>query len=417
MGTTALTATFGFFYWLLAARNFSPEAVGFASAAISAMMLMGTVGVLGFGTLLIGELPRQQDKKKALISTALITAGGAGGILGILFAVMSPRISPDLRALSESFANITLFSFGICLTAIALVLDQALIGLLRGSLQFWRNVIMAVVKLGALLVVGLWFSNRSGLSIYATWVFGNLVSLIIIAVLAFSKSWHLRAFLPHWGLLRNHGLSALRHHALNLALQVTGLMLPILVTALLSVRMNAYFYTAWMIANLAFVIPVALTTVLYAVVSADPTSLIQKTRLTLKLSFLVGLLAVGVLMAGSSLVLNFFGASYAQEAAWSLRLLSLSVFPVIIRTHYVAIYRILNRVSQTAKVMAICAIFELALAALGGKIGGLAGLCLGWTVAHYVEAAFMLRTVHRTTSLQEMSEWQTLRKDNLPMAN
>ena len=47
MGTTVLTATFGFFYWLFAANKFPPEAVGFASASISAMMLLGTIGVLG----------------------------------------------------------------------------------------------------------------------------------------------------------------------------------------------------------------------------------------------------------------------------------------------------------------------------------------------------------------------------------
>src|SRR5881275_3639940 len=63
VGTTAVTSVLGFVYWWLAARQFPPEAVGFASAAISAMMLLATICILGLGTLLVGELPRQPGKE------------------------------------------------------------------------------------------------------------------------------------------------------------------------------------------------------------------------------------------------------------------------------------------------------------------------------------------------------------------
>jgi O-antigen/teichoic acid export membrane protein len=399
IGTTAITSAFGFAYWWLAARQFSPEAVGGASATISAMLLLGTVGVLGFGTLLMGELPRQSGREKSLIATALITVGFAGTVLGVLFAIVVPWLSPDLSTLSANFTSISLFSFGVCLTAMTLVVDQALIGLFRGELQLWRNVIMAVVKLGALLVVGFWFSNRSGLIIYATWAIGNLLSLVTLAGFAWSKSWNISAYFPQWGLLRNLGRSALGHHALNLCLQIPGLVLPILVTSLLSVRINAYFYTAWMIANLASAGPNALTMVLYAVVAADQATLIQKTRLTLKLSLLVGLGASGVLMVGAGPVLNFFGASYAKEATWSLLFLGLGVFPLIIRTHYVAINRIYSRIERAAKIMALCAVFELTLATIGAKVGGLTGLSLGWLIATCIEAVLMAGTVFRVAVL------------------
>src|SRR5438270_13344190 len=72
IGTTAVTSALGFAYWWLAARQFSPEAVGLASAAISAMTLLGTFGMLGLGTLLVAELPHQHGKKVSLISAALV---------------------------------------------------------------------------------------------------------------------------------------------------------------------------------------------------------------------------------------------------------------------------------------------------------------------------------------------------------
>src|SRR3712207_3210155 len=75
IGTTAVTSVLGFLYWWLAARLFPPEAVGLASAAISAMMLLGTMGMLGLGTVLIGELPRQRSEASQLITTSLLVAG------------------------------------------------------------------------------------------------------------------------------------------------------------------------------------------------------------------------------------------------------------------------------------------------------------------------------------------------------
>jgi len=59
VATQLVTSGLGFLFWLVAARWFSPAGVGFAAAAISAMTLLGTFGMLGLGTLLMGELPRR----------------------------------------------------------------------------------------------------------------------------------------------------------------------------------------------------------------------------------------------------------------------------------------------------------------------------------------------------------------------
>jgi O-antigen/teichoic acid export membrane protein len=123
VSTTAITSSLGFLFWWFAARQFPAEDVGFASAAISVMMLLGTLGSLGFGTLLIREVQRQPVLRKILITSALTTVGMAAGCLGVLFALMAPRLSVEFSALSTSFKNIALFSLGVSLTAMTLVLD------------------------------------------------------------------------------------------------------------------------------------------------------------------------------------------------------------------------------------------------------------------------------------------------------
>src|ERR1700729_2173116 len=58
LATTAVSSALGFGFWALAAHLFSQRAVGLGSAAVSAMTVLGTIGMLGLNTVLIGELPR-----------------------------------------------------------------------------------------------------------------------------------------------------------------------------------------------------------------------------------------------------------------------------------------------------------------------------------------------------------------------
>lgn len=401
VGTTAVTSVLGFAYWWLAARLFSPEALGLASAAISAMTLLGSLGILGLGTLLIGELPRQQGKEASLISATLIVVGAVGGCLGIVFAAVAPYLSNDFQVLRASIENVALFAVGVSFTAITSVLDQALIGLLRGELQLWRNALFAGVKLAALFVAGLWLSHTTRLTIYATWVIGNALSLAALARFAPVKG--ARSYLPQWGLLRKLGPAALKHHALNLTLDAPPLILPVLVTVLLSATTNAWFYVSWSLASVANIVTVILTTILYAVSSARPTELAHKIRLTLSLALVATVLATCVLLLGTRQLLGLFGHSYAEQAAWSLRILALESFPFIIKSHYIAVSRIQGRVAHATLLTIASGTLELGGAALGARLGGLSGLSLGWLAAVWIEAVIMFRTVYRAAQSIDVS--------------
>jgi len=398
VGTMVVTSGLGVAYWLLAAHLFPKAAVGFAGAGISSMTLLGNVGMLGLGTLLIGELPHQLGEEKGLIAMALAAAGAAGAGLGLLFALVAPLVSPALRPLAGAGATVGLFALGVALTSITAVLDQALIGLLRGGLQFGRNAAFATLKLGALVAAGLWLGRGDWVTIYATWIFGNLLSLAGLVGLAALRGGRprLRRLAPRWYLLRRFGGRALGHHWLNLALQVPGFALPVIVTAILSPTANAYFYIASMVSGLVFFGPMALVTALYAVGTRTPTALAHRMRFTLGLALAAGVLVNVVLFAGADKVLGLFGAAYAAQAGWTLRVLGLGVFPVIIKDHYVTISRIRGTVMGTALLATAGSVFELVIAAIGGlETGSLLGVALGWMGALYIEALVMGPIVYR----------------------
>ena len=397
VGATVANSGLGLAYWWLAARVFQRAELGLASAAIAAMVLLGTVGMIGLGTLLITEVARRPQRAAELISAAVLAAGAAATIMGLLFALLAPQLSADLQPLSADALRPLLFALGAGLTAATLVLDQALIGLLWGDLQFWRNVLFAVAKLGFLCVAGAWLSSGDGMAIYVTWLAGNMLSLGVVAALMARRGLRLTQR-PDWSLLRRLGGAALWHHAFNLALLAPGLLLPLLVTVLLSAEANAGFYLAWMLVGFVFVVPTALTTVLHAVGAADTQALARETRRTLALSLPATLLASGMLFLVAGWVLELFGASYAAQATWCLRILCLGGLPAILKTHYIAICRARDALHRALPLMIAGGLLELALATIGAILGGLLGLSLGWVVAVSIQAALMGRAVYRAAN-------------------
>jgi len=396
VGTTITTSGLGFVYWWVAARFFPPGVVGLASAAISAMTLLGTGGIFGLGTLLVGELPRQPGKEASLISAALLLVTAIGGVAGIVLAIVAPFISSELAPLGANVEAIGLFAAGASLTALTIVLDQAMIGLWRGGVQLFRNAFFSVVKLALIFGAGLWLSGTTWLAVYATWTAGNALSLLPLAGYALWKGgWSGNAYRPQWKLLWKLGPAALQHHALNLILRVPGLVLPLLVTTLLSATMNAWFYIPFMIANFMFSVPLALTTVLFATKGPERIALAQKTRLTLALSFAITLFAVIVIIFGAQQLLGLFGSSYARHATWSLRLLGLAAFPLILKNHYIVLCRIQNQMAGAIFRMLAGLSLELGGAALGAYLGGLTGLSLGWVIALCIEATLMSHRVYK----------------------
>jgi len=395
IGTTAITSGLGFVYWWIAARHFSPEAIGIASACISAMMLLGSFCVLGLGTLLITELPRQPGQEASLISTALLVVGLVGGGTGLAFALLAPYAIAGFQPLRASGLHSFIFAVGVSLNAITLVLDQALIGLLRGSLQLWRNTLFAIIKLVTLFWVGSWLSQDIGIALYAMWAISSSISMLVLIVPIALKKKGVKRYVPQWGLLRKLGGAAIQHHLLNLTLQFPTQVLPLLVTALLSAKMNAWFYVSWMIVSFVFIVPGALTTVLHAMNSAQQSTLAHKARVTIGLAVLTSILTNVVLQFGTTQVLGIFGSSYAENAAWCLRILALAAFPLIIKNHYISICRIQDRVGGAVLGILPGGILEVMAATLGAHFGGLSGLSIGWVAAITIEALCMCRAVYK----------------------
>jgi O-antigen/teichoic acid export membrane protein len=391
LATTGVTSAMGFAYWTIAARMFSQRAVGYGSAAISAVTLLATIGMFGLGTLLIGELPRR-TRRGGLVTAALIASGLGSLVLGLGFAVIAPMVSSRFAAITGTPLRTLLVTVSVVLMAVGLVFDQATIGVLRGGVQLYRNLVFSLIKLLLLPVTAFIMHNQLGAGIVASWAVGMLVSL---AAAAF-QLWRTGAavlYRPDWRVLRSLGRTTFAHNWLNLAIAVPYSLMPVLVTVVVSPTANAAFYAAWMLASFVYIIPQHLSTVLFAVASADPQVIARKLRFTIKVALLVGLPASAVLWLGAHLALTLFGPGYARLATFPLELLALSYLPNIPKVYYIAVCRAIGKINRAALVLTSFAAVEIAVAAVAGYLGGLVGIAVALLVVSVVEGIATTPTV------------------------
>jgi O-antigen/teichoic acid export membrane protein len=393
LATTGVTSALGFVYWTFAAREFSQQAVGYGSAGISAMTLLGTIGMLGLGTLLVGELPRRSGGP-GLVSAALLTCGLGSLVIGLGFAAIAPHVNARFGIILGTPGRATLFAAGVMLTGVAMVFDQATIGLLRGGLQLWRNSVLAITKLLILPATAVILHDGFGVGIILSWVVGTALSLVLVAIrLRFSGTRVLHR--PDWGVLRGLGRTAMAHNWLNLAITMPVSLTPVLVTVIVSPSANAAFYVATMLTNFLFIVPAHLATVLFAVVAADPSVVARKLRFALRLSYLIGLPGMAALILGSHLVLGIFGKGYAADATVPMCLLTLSYPATVPKALYIAVCRATGKITRAAVVLTTCSSLEVIAAAVGGAQGGLKGLAVALLAVRLAEALVTAPSVFR----------------------
>ena len=387
VSTSFLTSGLGFIYWAVSARLFPPSNLGEAATAIAAMNLIAPLTTLGFGTLLLAELPAMRARRAELVSTAAAVSGAVGGALALICAMVLPSEFLGLPGVGHDGTATLLFAAGVAAQGVGLLLDSALLSVAGGGPQLWRNATLAVVKLVLLVAFALTLSQHGSLSIYASWFLANVVSIVMITIwLARKRQVTLRQMWPTRSALQGLRYVAAQHHALNLALQVPYFAMPIVANVILGSEQAGYLYSTWSVAGFVFVLPIALSTALFASGARDTSTFVTELRFTLRYSLAACFAANLVILPLGGVVLHVFGSAYANNGRATLVLLCLAGFGLIVKDHHVTIARITGRVGREALLLWALTACELVAASVGASLNGLTGLGQGWLLAVVLEA-------------------------------
>ena len=283
------------------------------------------------------------------------------------------------------------FIAGVGLTAGGMVLDQALVGIRVSCVQLYRNSYFSFVKLALLVMLAVTVGSRSQVTMVWAWVAGIAISMVATA-------WHLAARGYRLGqpvrlsALRGRGVTTFHHNTLNLSLTLPRLGLPLLVASLLGAHATAAFYAAWMITSFLYILPMHLSTALFAVAVGDIRALTPRLRAALRISLLLGGPVAVALAALAGPAMRSFGPDY-EIARTALVVMAIAYFPNVFKQCYVAVARVDNRLRKAGAICSIGAALELCLTAAGAWFDGLTGISLGFLAAVTLQAVYYVPQV------------------------
>jgi O-antigen/teichoic acid export membrane protein len=393
----------GFIFWLMAAHAAPQADVGFAAAVVSAMMLCTQFAQLGVGSAFIALLPSQRRPPAHLLDIALTLTAVGSALVATAFLLVARAWLPELGRVSAaptwSAAFLAMCVFG----TIGIVLDQVNVGLGRGAQVVIRTAAfgaITLVPLAVMLAVGL---PMNAMQLTACWVAAGAAATAV-GVLQLRKTVptaiggdegrravqeHYR-YRPRWervlgGRMMTVGLS---NHLLTLCERAPGLILPIVVTELLSAEATAVWYVVWMGAWVVFTAPVSVGIAQFAEASRRPEAAAAATRTALRASLLYAGTGAILVAALAYPVLYLLGPQYADPGVTPLRLLLLGVLPLAVVSAYYAQCRANGRLAEAIGLAAAAGLGAVAIPAIAGTQYGLAGMALAWVAVQAIAAGW-----------------------------
>ena len=335
----------------------------------------------------------------------------SSAIFGIISLYFIDRLSPELAILLDGRVRGAVFVVGVSACGVALVLDHAVAGLMCSSIQLTRNLTASIVKcvlLGGAIVFGV----GGSFTIVLASVFGVTISILFGLVLC-SRKKNAVFSMPDFYCLKGFGGAILGHHSLNVATQAVGLLLPLIVTSLVSARANGAFFTAWMIVQVFCLGPAALTTMLYPIATKEASRLPTMMRLTLFLSLCIGVMGEVLLIGLGQILLSLFSHELAIEGYALLLVLGMGIFPAALRYHFVALRRIQGRAGDASLILGVAALFDIGCAVMGAYLGAALGLSLGWLLSLIVQAVIIWPILHRAIRIDGVPPTNEVGSENL----
>lgn len=338
--TTVITSIFGYLYWLIAARLYSPQVVGHVSAFVSSMLLITSLGSMGIGLGLAYVLPHARERWAALVNTALLVVACVAAILGVVLLVAAARLHLDIQALSPLFTAV--FVVSTTMWTVSFVVDQILTVERATGLVLVRNGMSSLLRLALLPAIHLLGPSYIIIGLFGIWGVSAVLSMCAVIVLFARRNPFDRRLQSHldYRVLREIVPLSLGNHVLITTYMLPGLVLPLIVTTLLSSEANAYFYTAWMIATILFTIPTSTSSIMFvhgAVQQRISGHFINRI-LAMTLAAVVPLALL--LIVAHTYILALFGPRYVRAGSGLLVALICTAIPMSVCSVYISAQRI-----------------------------------------------------------------------------
>jgi hypothetical protein len=253
------------------------------------------------------------------------------------------------------------------------LLDNLLAARRRAGVVLARNVVAGLLKLAPLG----WLSAGDSRGVYLAVTLPALATaLLVLAILA--------RLVPGYSLFqvgvdRDMAAFAWRNYPGSLLSGAPQFALPLLAVNVLGPVRNAYFYVAWSMAQIVYLVPSVISNISLSQGTAASASVMAARSRRLAFALLAPIVAVAV--AVPSLFLRWYGGSYVNQATTPLRLLMLAAVPWAIVILAQSRLRTEHRFTALTGLSAAFCGLSLGLPVGFGAVWYGTGMAAGWLLA------------------------------------
>lgn len=404
MLSTGVSAALGLGFWLVAARYYTPQAVGQGSAAIAAMRLLASITATTMIGAVVRYVPRAGRATGPLVWRAYALSSLVVCAACVAFLLTLDLWGPSYAPLDGVAAGLV-FTASCVAWALLTLQDGVLTGLRKA---FWVPVGNAVFSIGKLLLLIVFATTLPVLGVFVSWAAAIALSVVPLGWLVF------RRLIPRQAaadrdrepprasdigrFLAGDSVGAL------FSLAMINL-LPVLVAVRFDAAHNAFFYTAYTVGGTMEFMAINMASSLTAHASHSPDRLAEGVRGALRRMTVLLVPVVLVLVVFAPQILTPFGDDYARHGTDVLRLLAAATLPRVVVELYIGVLRVQGRTGMLAALQGAMCVLVLgsALFLLGptGISGAGLAMLLSMTLVALVAAPGLraaVRDGHRRTS-------------------
>lgn len=324
MSSTGLTAGFGFLFWIVVDRSYSPERVGLATSLINAISLISYLSLFGLNTLLI-RFQAKGPARNSQVTRGLLITGVSGLAFGGAFLALLPWVGPKLEFVRANPGFALLF-VGFCgFAAVNLLTDSVF---MAARLPQYNMLVDGLIQSVSKLAMPLLLVTFGAIGIVAATGVGYAVAVVASLVAMYWRlgfRFDLRT--PGSG-LRENARYTLANYGSALLNLVPQLALPMIALQQLGSESEAYYFMAFQIANILYTASHSIGDATFSEASHDVSRLAECLRRSAKLNVIIMVPAVIVVSLAANLVLSLFGQTYAAHARGLLVLLAAGAMAV-----------------------------------------------------------------------------------------
>lgn len=386
MFNSAIGAFFGLLFWIVAARTLPVKDIGLATAVIAAASLIVGLSRVGLDAGLVRYLPESKNKNE-LYSTIVMVTLVLALVLTAVFMLGIKIFSPALSFLREGWFLLVFFEY-IAVLSISSVQNIAFISIRRADLSLFQNLLLGVRIPILLLIAGLGvFGVVSSLGIAYLIIFAFGAFVLRRYGLSFARSFDIAS-------IRKMLKFSLGNYSAGIFMMTPVTIIPIMIVNTIGAEEGAYFYVAYSVASLLFMVPNAVSTSLF--VEGSHNLPLKENVLKSVIFILIFLIPVLIMIfLFGDQVLLLFSKEYSEQSFEMLQLLAVSsVFSAVISI-FISIKKIQKDVRMINYVTFVLSVIIIGFGYVALLRYGLLGLGYAWLGANVAVCIMVIWVILR----------------------